>query len=192
VRRAKAGSPTAETDFRFAPATFGVALLEVWLEGEAAMQRIQKTISEIVIEGGPVPAMHASQTVAAAIDLMREQRTDGVLVVREGVLIGIFTGRDFVNRVAAEARDPESTLLADVMTPEPEALRTIDCVSYAINRMAVRGFRNIPVISDTHHPVALVSAHDVIEHLAEVLAELEGGGEETGPAARWVDIGGGG
>ena len=155
------------------------------------MQRIQKTISEIAGEGA-VPVMSPGESVAAAVHRMREHHRDGVVVMREEMLVGIFTGRDFLHRVAAEGRDPAATTLADVMTPRLESLRRDDSVAYAINLMAVRGFRNIPIVNDADRPVAMVSAHDIIDHLSEVLAELEPPNDETGPAARWVDLGGGG
>ena len=155
------------------------------------MQRLEKTVSEIVLDRA-VPTMLPSQTVAAAVDVMREQQCDGVVVMRGGALVGIFTGRDFLERVAAETRDPEATLLADVMTTTPESLRAVDCISYAINRMGVRGYRNLPIVDDGGRPIALMSAHDVIEHLTDVLAELVVAPDENGPAAKWLDIGGGG
>jgi CBS domain-containing protein len=106
-----------------------------------------------------------------------------------GDLVGIFTGRDFLNRVAAEKRKPAETLLGEVMTKAPETLGPDDCVSYAIDRMANGGFRNVPIVADGR-PVAVISVRDVMTHLAEVFAEIEEGDADD-EMKDWVDIGGG-
>jgi CBS domain-containing protein len=99
----------------------------------------------------------ATDTVLAAARAMRDRRTGSVLVTAcDGRLAGIFTGRDAVVRVLAEGRDPATTTLAAVMTPDPAALapdhRTID----ALRLMAERGFRHVPVVRDGR-PVGVVS-----------------------------------
>ena len=149
------------------------------------MQRISKTISEFV-----VPAVNSSDPVAKAIDIMRSRRSDCALVMEQGRLVGIFTERDFLYRVAAEKRDPSTTPVGEVMTREPETLRTTDNVAYAINRMVVRGFRNIPIVDDAGQPTSVLDIRHVIEHLSDVLGELDASERESGHD-EWIDIGGG-
>jgi CBS domain-containing protein len=155
------------------------------------MQKIQKTISEF-LAGRALPRLEPGATVAAALEHLRSAGGQCVLVTEGETLVGIFTERDFVFRVAAEDRDPSTTALADVMTGEPETLRPEDCISYAINRMAVRGFRNVPIVDDGGRLVGLLSVRDVMSHLREVFAELEETEVVEDRMEEWVDIGGGG
>jgi CBS domain-containing protein len=101
-----------------------------------------------------------------AIKLMHEKGTDCLLVVEDARLVGIFTDRDAVLKVAGRPRD--SRPLADVMTRDPVVLRHDDTVAVAINKMAVGGFRHIPIVQDGR-PTGVVSARDVFAHLAETL-----------------------
>ena len=61
-------------------------------------------------------------TVREAARLMREHNVASVLVMEGGSLLGIFTERDMVQRVVAEGREPESTPLGQVMTPDPDTI----------------------------------------------------------------------
>ncbi len=55
------------------------------------------------------------------------------------------------------------------MTPDPVVLRPDDTLAVAIHKMAVGGFRHIPVVDAAGRPTAVVSAVDVFRHLATAL-----------------------
>lgn len=154
------------------------------------MERIQRTIGEVLVEQS-WPELAPNATVAAAQDAMAREAVDCVLVVEAGKLVGVFTSRDFLNRVAAEGKLPAETPLADVMTVEPEALHRHDNVTYAINRMATRNIRNLPVVDDDGRPVGLLRVWDVIAHLADVIEELDQVPASSPTDDMWLDIGGG-
>jgi predicted transcriptional regulator len=77
------------------------------------------------------------------------------------------------------------------MTTEPEVLRPHDSIAYAINRMVVRGFRNIPIVDDGNKAVAVLDVRDVMAHLADLFAELAEGRRVESEWDEWTDIGGG-
>jgi len=95
-----------------------------------------------------------------------------VLVAEAGRLEGIFTTRDFLRRVAAKRLDPESVVLRDVMTPSPRTLAPSDPVAFAINWMAIEGFRNVPIVDDGRL-LGVLTFWDVMRQLGELFAELE-------------------
>ena len=149
------------------------------------MQRIQKTVSHFV-----VPAVTPRDPVTKAVDIMRSRRSDCALVIDQGKLVGIFTERDFAFRVAAMRLDPKKTPIKDVMTTNPETLQPRDSIAYAINRMTIRGFRNIPIVDEYGRPMSVLDIRHVMEHIAEVFDDLE----EPNPEPvddEWTDIGGG-
>jgi len=101
--------------------------------------------------------------VGAAIDRMRRDGIDCLLVVEGGALVGIFTDRDAVLKVGQRVNDPRP--IRELMTPDPVVLRRADPVAVAINKMAVGGFRHVPIVDDGH-PIGVVSARDVFRHIA--------------------------
>jgi CBS domain-containing protein len=108
----------------------------------------------------------ASADAAEAVRRMHDNGTDCVLVVNGGRLVGIFTDRDAVLKVAG--RPLEARPIAELMTRDPVVLRHDDTVAVAINKMAVGGFRHIPIV-ENGRPIGLVSARDVFRHLAGTL-----------------------
>lgn len=154
------------------------------------MQQIQKKISEF-LTNKPVSSVPVDATVLNAIEIMSSQRSDCVIVLEDRAIVGIFSERDFLNRVAAVNLNPAETYIQDVMTSHPEVLKQSECISYAIERMANRGFRNIPVIKQGV-PSSVLSVWDVMSHLTDVLEEVEENGNDDEFLDEWTDIGGGG
>ena len=104
--------------------------------------------------------------VAEAIQRMHAEGLDSVLVCDGDRLVGIFTDRDAV--VKAAGRRLDSFDVRDFMTPDPVVLRHDDPIAIAIHKMAVGGFRHIPIVEDGR-PTGVVTARDVFHHLAETL-----------------------
>src|SRR5687768_1967828 len=128
------------------------------------MRRVQKSIAECIARADFV-SVAPDDAVTAAVAGMRDKGTHCALVLDDGVLVGIFTERDFLNKIAAEKRDPATVRLRDVMTPDPEALRPYDGVAYAIHQMAIRRFRNVPVIDGERRPTSVLDIRLVMMHL---------------------------
>ncbi|MFL5727213.1 MAG: CBS domain-containing protein [Chloroflexota bacterium] len=116
---------------------------------------------------GRPDVLDASAEVDAAVQVMHANGSDCVLVVEDGRLVGIFTDRDAVLKVAGQAAGKRP--LADLMTRDPVVLRHDDTIAVAINKMAVGGFRHIPIVEDGR-PTGVITARDVFRHLASTLA----------------------
>ena len=63
-------------------------------------------------------------------------------------LVGIFTGRDAVCRVLAQRRDPSTTPLAEVMTPNPTTMSPDQTAVDALRLMSDGGFRHMPLVKN--------------------------------------------
>lgn len=160
------------------------------------MRRLQKTIEEIGWTRA-VPRFSARDSVARAFDAMSRESYDCVLIVDGTALAGIFTSRDFLNRVAAPRRDPRDVRLGDVMTATPKTLRPGDGVAFAINWMALEGFRNVPIVDDTGRLLGVLTVWDVMRHLDDMFHEIDATPRGIPPASEIsgvfeVELGGGG
>ena len=63
-------------------------------------------------------------------------------MVDDGTLVGIFTEKDLLNRVLAKGLDPDHTMVADVMTPNPDTVSSTMIVIEALQE-----------VSSVRHPV---------------------------------------
>jgi CBS domain-containing protein len=119
----------------------------------------ERSLGDVVKRQKPL-TLPDTATVQAACRMMRDQRIGAVLVTApDGRLTGLFTGRDAVARVVAEALDPAKTLLRSVMTLEPEALQPRGHATDALRMMDDGGYRHLPVVDGTK-VVGIVSRGD--------------------------------
>jgi CBS domain-containing protein len=107
--------------------------------------------------------MAPATPVADALARMRASGVDCVLVGDGGRLEGIFTERDAVLKLAG--RTLEGVSIGESMTADPVILRADDTVAVAIHKMAVGGFRHIPLVDDRGAPAGIVTAADVFRHI---------------------------
>ena len=130
---------------------------------------IQAPLSELPVREAVV--LSSQDTVTEAIRAMQREHRGCVLLTDDGTsstkLLGIFTERDVLFRIVDRGRNPATLPLADVMTPDPEALSVRSTVAYALNKMCVGGFRHVPVVDEEHRPAFVVSVRDVVEFLVE-------------------------
>ncbi|WP_431268750.1 CBS domain-containing protein [Dankookia sp. P2] len=116
---------------------------------------------EIITRRHPI-TLPPEATVQHACQEMRNHRIGAILVTDpHGRLLGIFTGRDAISRLAAEGRDPRATRLREVMTPNPECCAPHIQAIEALRLMRDGGFRHVPVV-DGHRLVGVVSRGDFL------------------------------
>lgn len=90
----------------------------------------------------------STATVRDAARRMHDREVGAVLITSGGKLEGIFTERDLLMRVVAPGRDPEITLLKDVMTKRPDTVDADSLATVALSRMTERRYRHLPVMKD--------------------------------------------
>ena len=122
------------------------------------------------IEASPPVTVSIDVLVSDVLELMRVREVACVLVTDQGRLAGIFTERDALMKLAGpgRARTSGKVPIADVMTRDPVVLRADDSVAVAVQKMAVGGFRHIPLVADGR-PTGVVSAADVFRHILQIV-----------------------
>jgi CBS domain-containing protein len=123
------------------------------------------TLSDVV-EHTPL-LVDADATLAAVIEAMQRENRGTVLIVEAGKLVGIFTERDVLMKVAGRPLDLHQNKVRLFMTRDPVCLPADSPVAFALNRMVIEGFRHIPVVDDDNRPVAEVSMRNLIEYLSD-------------------------
>ena len=114
----------------------------------------------------PASAVGPETSVSDAVVRMRADGSGAVVIESDGRVVGIFTERDALRKVAGAPID--GLTVGDVMTPDPVVLRTDDSVAVAIHKMAVGGFRHIPLV-DRGSSVGIITAHHLFRYILELL-----------------------
>jgi CBS domain-containing protein len=115
--------------------------------------------------------MKPTDTVTDAMRAMQREHRSCVLVTDDGTkeskLTGVFTERDVLFRIVDKGRNPASLPIGEVMTPDPESLSIHTTVAYVLNKMAVGGFRHVPIVDDEYRPACVISVRDVVNFLVD-------------------------
>lgn len=120
---------------------------------------------------GRVRAIAPDETVLAAAQRMNDDKIGSLVVMRGSTLVGIVTERDVMTRVVAARKDPASTAVATVMTPDPITCTPCTSVGQAQKIMSERRIRHLPVC-DEEKLVGMVSIGDLNAYQTEQLHGL--------------------
>ncbi len=111
-----------------------------------------------------------------AAQLMREYHVGDLVVVDEvdgkRVPVGIVTDRDMVIEVIAKSLDLDGFSVGDIMGSQLVSVQEKEGVFETIRLMRAKGIRRIPVVNQEGGLVGIVSADDILDLLAEEMAEL--------------------
>ena len=119
-----------------------------------------RTIRE-VLEGQDLNTAEVSKTITDVAVHMQQHMLGAIMIVDNGALVGIFTERDALFRVAAEGVDPTQTQVGDVMTRNPVTIAPDKPFSDALEVMHEGQFRHVPVV-ENGQPLGLVSSRDAM------------------------------
>ncbi len=102
-------------------------------------------------------------SVWEAACVMTKANCGSVLILDPaGQILGIVTERDLMTRVLAKALNPQTTLVSDVMTHNPQSVGPDIKVSEAVLIMIERGFRHLPIVSAAGKILGVFSVRDAL------------------------------
>ena len=138
--------------------------------------KISKYMTTKLITASP------AMTVKDAFLTMRSHRVRHLPVLDEGVLVGIISDRDLRRPKWVDALDDwttyyqidDGTKVADVMTKNPEVVRTYNSIRKAVRVFREQRYGALPVLNKQDELVGILSAHDLLDALEELLMASEG------------------
>jgi CBS domain-containing protein len=105
-------------------------------------------------------SVDAGASIRQAAEVMRDNDIGDVLVVGDGNLRGIVTDRDIVVRALADGRQPDTTPVGDICSPELTVVDAQAEVDEAADLMGRHAVRRLPVVED-NEVVGIVSLGDL-------------------------------
>ena len=111
-----------------------------------------------------------SDPVMKAAQLMKSEDVGPIPIVddKDGKrLAGIVTDRDLAITVVAEARDPRTTLVKEVMTDDVVTCKENEDVNNALKLMQENQVRRIPVVDQSDHLLGIIAQADVATRLGQ-------------------------
>jgi CBS domain-containing protein len=107
---------------------------------------------------------------------MLKEGIGAMVVLDKEKLIGIISERDIVGRVVAKRRDPETTLVSDVMTTSVRTITDDHSIDRALEIMHQYKFRHLPLMDARSNVIGMVSMRallrDRVGELSQKNADL--------------------
>jgi CBS domain-containing protein len=105
-------------------------------------------------------------SVAHAVSRIKAVGIGQAVVVKDGRLVGILTERDLLYKLAGRDVDLNLITVSEVMTSNPDTVEESDAIRVVVNKMAVGGYRHVPIVRQGH-PVGIVSAKALANYILE-------------------------
>lgn len=119
----------------------------------------------------PVVALPITAPIAEVIESMNKNRVGAAVITLNGKLVGIFTERDVLTKVAGKSIDVNKTPVEAVMTRNPDTLHPDAGVAYALRKMSEEGYRHIPMVDAQGVPVGIIAVRDIVRWLVDLFPD---------------------
>ncbi|MFB6355102.1 MAG: CBS domain-containing protein [bacterium] len=94
-----------------------------------------------------VESVDPDMNIKKAASILKDLHIGALMVKGEEGYAGILSERDLVYKITAEGRDPDETLVREVMTPDVTYAESGDSIHACYELMTEHGFRHLPIKS---------------------------------------------
>ena len=105
-------------------------------------------------------------SVGHVLRKMRDRRVSAVLIEENDRLLGIFTERDALTKVADNPSTWEREI-AHFMTRDPQSLSSQQPISEALKLMNAGHYRNVPIVDENGRIEGNLPQHEVIRFITD-------------------------
>lgn len=123
-------------------------------------------ISDLVT-GADLLVASPDDSIQKIVKIFQDKKKNCVVVYKKKKLVGIVSNRDILWKVVGKYQDLSKVKVEQVMTHNPEYVKASDPIAFAVNKMAMGGFRHLPVLADDGTPLSIILIKDVLAYLSD-------------------------
>jgi CBS domain-containing protein len=120
----------------------------------------------------PLIKISPEKNIWEACHMLKENNVGCLIVESDGKLCGILTDRDIALKVTAEQKEPRTTKVAEVMTPDPVRISIDKDLQHLTSLMHTFHVRRVPVVDGYDTPLGIITLDDLIALLGDEMAEI--------------------
>lgn len=129
-----------------------------------------KPVSELLKKhDGTLWHLRPEATVFDALKVLADYEVGALMVMDAGVLVGVFSERDYTRKVALQGRNSKETTVADIMTANVMVVKPQTSTHDAMALMSEKKIRHLPVL-DGAIVVGMISIQNIMD---DIIADHE-------------------
>lgn len=130
--------------------------------------QVERTLMEDpvgILRPKPAVTIGPDASVREAVQVMLDRNIGALLVVDDdSQLLGIFSERDLLKKIAGLHDKYGDLRVGDFMTAKPETVTPSDRLNFALHRMDIGGYRHMPVV-EQNRTLGMISVRDMLRHI---------------------------
>ena len=119
-------------------------------------------------KGHEVLTATSDMTVYECIASMVKHNVGSILITEGDHVVGIFTERDYLRRIALKGRSSKTTKVDEVMTRDVLTVDASHTVERCLSIMTQQKCRHLPVLDEEGELTGIVSIGDCVKELSQV------------------------
>ena len=129
------------------------------------------TVNQILSKkGSEVYSVLPSITVYEALGVMSDKNIGAILVIKDNILKGILSERDYARKIALKAKSSKKTFVHEIMEEHVITVTPIDKLEYCMELMYTKKIRHLPVL-ENDAIIGIVSIGDVVKSIIDIQKE---------------------
>jgi CBS domain-containing protein len=144
------------------------------LDQPSACNHVERSLMEdpvCLLQPHDPVTLPPTATVREAIQTMLARDIGALLIVGpDHKLLGIFSERDLLAKVAGVHERYGDMPVQRFMTAKPETVSATDTLAFALHKMDIGGYRHLPIVHDDL-PVGVISVRDMLRHITQLCKE---------------------
>ena len=111
-------------------------------------------------------SVRSSDSVEVALLLMRDNRVRSVLVIDDGILVGIVSQGDCAIKVLLPNSNAKQTVVSKIMTAKPLTISLTNSLEECMAIMVHKHIRHLPVV-EKNKVIGVISVGDIVKTIME-------------------------
>ncbi|MBY0535212.1 MAG: CBS domain-containing protein [Chitinophagaceae bacterium] len=132
---------------------------------------MNRKVADILLrKGSNITSVSPDTHVIDALKIMADQNIGSVMVMKDGVYMGVMTERDYSRKVILQGKSSTHSTVGEIMTTDIPRVTPNDLVDYCMQLMSEQNVRYLPVF-ESEMVIGIISINDVVKET--ILAHQE-------------------